>query len=352
MRVISIVGARPQFIKAAPLSRTLRQQHEEYLIHTGQHYNPEMSDIFFKELSIPHPDHNLGIGGLSNLEQLCQMMLALRPLIENYKPDWIVVYGDTNSTLAGALAGKLSQIRVAHIEAGLRSYNQVMPEETNRVLTDHISTVLFCPTQVSADNLSREGITSNVFVVGDVMIDVLLENKSRIQLTILHSNHVEPERYYVATIHRASNVDNPEVLSSIFEAFAQLDYPVILPSHPRLQKALKQFRVPLSVNIRLIDPVGYAEMLSLISSARVVLTDSGGLQKEAYALSIPCVTLRGETEWIETVHSGWNRLAGTAQKRIIKCVEEAENIIPESHPPFYGDGQASAKIVKILSDLL
>ncbi|MBN1311283.1 MAG: UDP-N-acetylglucosamine 2-epimerase (non-hydrolyzing) [Anaerolineae bacterium] len=356
MHVVSIVGARPQFIKAAPFSRALRKEHHEFLVHTGQHYDPEMSDIFFEELEIPRPDINLGIGAESNLEQVSHMMLALHPIIETQNPDWIVVYGDTNSTLAGALTGQLLNVPVAHIEAGLRSYNRAMPEEHNRVLTDHISSALFCPTQVAADNLARESITSGVFVVGDVMIDALLQNRSRAQerigLGIMAANGLRAKEFFLVTIHRASNTDNQANLSGILDALARFpDVRIVVTVHPRLRKMLDQFGLSPSPNVLLILPVGYLDMLALSSSARLILTDSGGLQKEAYALHIPCVTLREETEWIETVTAGWNRLTGPDCAKIVSGVREALAPPPADRPDFYGSGDASVQIVKALESL-
>ncbi len=355
MRILTVVGARPQFIKAAPLSHALRLRHEEILIHTGQHYDPEMSDIFFEELAIPRPDRNLGIGALSNLEQVSQMMLGLRGCVEEYKPNWILVYGDTNSTLAGALTGRLLNISVAHIEAGLRSYNRAMPEETNRVLTDHISSALFCPTAAAVANLAREGITDNVYMVGDVMIDALLENKQRIRSGVVEFYGLIPNGYYLATLHRASNTDDPAILAGIMAAFTALttktSLPLVAPAHPRLTKALERYQITPGSQVRLIPPVGYLDMLGLSASARLILTDSGGLQKEAYALSIPCVTLRNETEWVETVDSGWNRVAGSNPEQIIAAAERALATPPTTHPDFYGDGQTSTRIADLLTSI-
>ncbi len=353
MRVVSVVGARPQFIKAAPLSRALRQRHEEYLIHTGQHYDPEMSDVFFDDLAIPHPDANLGIGAIGNLEQVARMLLGLQPLIAAQHPDWVLVYGDTNSTLAGALAGRLLNIPVAHVEAGLRSYNRAMPEEHNRVLADHISEALFCPTDTAAGNLAREGITAGVFVVGDVMIDALLQNRQRARERLgdrlLQRYSLAPGEYFLATVHRAGNTDDRVRLAGIMEGLAAFPgAPVILPAHPRLRGALEQHRITPPPNVQVIAPLGYLEMLSLISTARLILTDSGGLQKEAYALSVPCLTLRDETEWVETIESGWNRLVGAEAARIRAGVEDALAAAPPQHPDFYGDGHASERIVEIL----
>ncbi|MBK9748038.1 MAG: UDP-N-acetylglucosamine 2-epimerase (non-hydrolyzing) [Chloroflexi bacterium] len=349
MRVITIVGARPQFIKASPVSRALRQQHTEILVHTGQHYDPDMSDVFFDELAIPRPDVNLGVGALSNLEQIAHMILALQPIALQEKPDYLLIYGDTNSTLAGALVGRALGIPVAHVEAGLRSYNRAMPEENNRVLTDHISSLLFCPTDVAQANLAREGITEGVRVVGDVMIDALLQNRARTSDRVLRETGVTAGEYFLATVHRPANTDAAEPLASIFAAFAALDCPVVLPAHPRLRKALERFAIALPANVIIIPPVGYLDMLSLSQAACVILTDSGGLQKEAYALGVPCVTMRTETEWVETVDAGWNRIVGADTGAISVGVAAALAARPAAHPDFYGDGHASERIIAALT---
>jgi len=348
MRVITIVGARPQFIKAAPVSRVLRQQHTEVLIHTGQHYDPDMSDIFFQELDIPKPDINLGVGALTNLEQVAQMILALQPIVLNTQPDYLLIYGDTNSTLAGAFVGRALNVPVAHVEAGLRSYNRAMPEENNRVLADHISTLLFCPTPVAVNNLAREGIIEGVHIVGDVMIDALMQNRGRTTNRMLNDIGVTAGNYFLATVHRPANTDSAAPLTGIFAAFATLDFPVVLPAHPRLRKSLERFAISIPANVQLIPPVGYLDMLSLSQSARVILTDSGGLQKEAYVLGVPCVTMRTETEWTETIDSGWNRIVGADTDAIRAGVEAALSALPAEHPQIYGDGKASEQIVSLL----
>lgn len=349
MRILTVVGARPQFIKAAPVSHALRQSHTEYLVHTGQHYDNDMSDIFFEELALPKPDVNLGIGALSNVEQVAHMMLKLKPIVCEQQPDYILIYGDTNSTLAGALVGRALNVPVAHVEAGLRSYNRTMPEENNRVLADHISTLLFCPTDAAQHNLQREGITEGVHVVGDVMIDALLQNRVKTRDDILRANDLNAREYFLATVHRPANTDSPDNLKSIFSAFAAFDFPVVIPAHPRLRKALEQSDVHVPANVRIIPPVGYLDMLSLSASARLILTDSGGLQKEAYALRVPCVTMRTETEWTETVEAGWNRVVGADDAAITAGVDAALRDTPEEHPDFYGDGSASQKIIDILT---
>jgi UDP-GlcNAc3NAcA epimerase len=352
MHVMSIVGARPQFVKAAALSSELRHHHHEILVHTGQHYDSSMSDVFFRELELPSPDVNLGIGALPNHEQVSRMLSALCPLIDLHRPDWVLVYGDTNSTLAGSLAGTFRTVPVAHVEAGLRSFNRAMPEETNRVLTDHVSSALFCPTQTAVANLAREGVTSGVYMVGDVMVDVLLRYRNRVGASVLRSHSLEAKQYLLATVHRASNTDDPAALGGILGAFSALgDRAIVLPAHPRLRKAMEAAELSTSRNVILIEPVGYLDMIGLIRGAAVVLTDSGGLQKEAYALGVPCVTLRDETEWVETVEAGWNRLTGPNSERIVEGVRRALTETPVAHPDLYGNGRASERIVEILASL-
>jgi UDP-N-acetylglucosamine 2-epimerase len=351
MRVLSIVGARPQFIKIAPVCRVLRQRHDERLIHTGQHYDADMSDIFFEELGIPKPSLNLGVGALSNLEQVAHMILRLQPAAQDYQPHWIVIYGDTNSTLAGALVGRALNIPVAHVEAGLRSFNRLMPEENNRIVSDHISTALLCPTQTAVDNLANEGIRENVFLVGDVMIDALLQNRTRAGERALASYRLKSKAYFLATIHRPANTDSPDALRSILSAFEQLETQIVLPAHPRLRKNIEVHGLAVPANVQVIAPVGYLDMISLTSHAQIVLTDSGGLQKEAYALDVPCVTLRDETEWTETVTVGWNRIVGADTAAILDGVRQALSHIPTAHPNLYGDGHASERIVEVLERL-
>jgi len=349
LKVATIVGARPQFIKAAPVSRWLRLHHREVLIHTGQHYDDLLSEVFFRELEIPTPDYNLGVGSASHGRQTGEMLARVEEVLLEEKPDWVVVYGDTNSTLAAALAAAKLHIPVAHVEAGLRSYNRKMPEEINRVLTDHLSSLLFCPTDTAVRNLVREGITQGVHKVGDVMYDLALwglevaEQKS----TILETLGIEPGGYLLATIHRPSNTDDPGNLSAIVSALNDVAETVIFPAHPRTQKALKHWGIHLNSNVRITEPVGYLDMLVLEKNARMILTDSGGVQKEAYILGVPCVTLREETEWVETVEAGWNILVGASRERIVEAVR---NFNPTGErPPLFGDGHASQRIVEILT---
>ncbi|RLD01146.1 MAG: UDP-N-acetylglucosamine 2-epimerase (non-hydrolyzing) [Chloroflexi bacterium] len=352
MKILTVIGARPQFVKAAPVSKALRVAgHEEFLVHTGQHYDSKMSQIFFDEMGIPTPNVNLEVGSGLHGWQTAQMLMGIESLLLEQNLDWILLYGDTNSTLAGALAGSKLRIPIAHVEAGLRSFNRDMPEEHNRVLTDHASDLLFCPTQVAASHLANEGITRGVHIVGDVMYDAVLafsalsEEKS----TLLTSLNIAPKDYSLATVHRPANTDNPENLHAIFEAFRELDENIIFPVHPRTRGKIADLIDNIeefSPKLRLIEPVGYLDILSLEKNAKRILTDSGGIQKEAYWFQIPCVTLREETEWVETVESGWNTLVGADKEKILSAVENW--IVPKKRPNVYGDGHAAEKIVEIL----
>jgi UDP-GlcNAc3NAcA epimerase len=349
MKILTVVGARPQFIKAAAVSHVIRREHTEKLVHTGQHYDQRMSEIFFDELEIPLPDYNLEVGSGGHSGQTGEMLIRIEPILEEEKPDYVLVYGDTNSTLAGALAAAKLNIPVAHVEAGLRSFNRRMPEETNRVVTDHVSQLLFCPAQQAVDNLQAEGITSGVHIVGDVMLDAVLkyieiaERKSQ----ILNSLEVKPRNYLLATIHRADNVDDTTRLLGILETFAMSGETIVLPIHPRTHKAIKLAGFSPAQNVKLVDPVGYLDMLWLEKNARMILTDSGGIQKEAYWLGVPCVTLREETEWVETVQAGWNILAGTEQEKILNAIRNFP--LPASRPALFGNGDASLKINQYLT---
>ncbi len=349
MKVVSIVGARPQFIKAAPLSRELRKAHQEVMVHTGQHYDPLLSAVFFEELDIPRPDYNLGVGSASHGRQTGEMLARVEGVLIQEEPDWVLVYGDTNSTLAGALAAVKLHIPVAHVEAGLRSFNRRMPEEINRILTDHISTLLFCPTETAVRNLAQEGLTEGVHNVGDVMYDAALHNsqlaeeKSRI-LEILG---LRPKGYLLATVHRPDNTDIPHNLRSIVAALSSLEATVLLPLHPRTRRALQELGLTPGGNVRVVEPVGYLAILILEKNARLILTDSGGIQKEAYFFAVPCVTLRQETEWVETVEAGWNVLVGADRRKIVEAVRSFR---PQGERAnLFGDGQASVKMVEILS---
>ena len=350
MNIVSIVGARPQFIKSAPVSKAIADAgHSEYKIHTGQHYDYGMSQVFFDELGLPEPSINLGLGSGTHAQQTGNMLIVIETVLLSQNPDIVLVYGDTNSTLAGALAAVKLDIKLAHIEAGLRSYNRQMPEEHNRVLTDHCSDLLFCPTQIAVDNLDREGIQKGVHLVGDTMYDAVLmfgevaKQKSHILLSL----GLKPKGYLLATIHRANNTDHVEILSAILYAFQQVEELIIFPIHPRTIKAINSANLIIPDNIKIIDPVGYLDMLILEKNARLILTDSGGIQKEAYFFEVPCLTLRSETEWVETEQSGWNHLVGTDPDLIIKAVQK--HVWPKSAAiQLFGDGHAGRKIVSLL----
>ncbi len=353
MQVVTVVGARPQFIKAAPVSKAIRADgHREFLVHTGQHYDYGMSQIFFDELQIPQPDVNLEIGSGSHGQQTGQMLMRLEEVIQAQRPDWVLVYGDTNSTLAGALAAVKLGTPVAHVEAGLRSFNRTMPEEHNRILTDHCADLLFCPTQTAVDLLATEGVTTGVHLVGDTMFDAVQQfSKTAAQRsTILDTLKIAPKGYLLATIHRPYNTDEPENLRSILTAFAELDEPVIFPVHPRTRKKITDLGLLNSgaAKVHMIEPVGYLDMLVLEQNARLILTDSGGIQKEAFFFAVPCVTLRPETEWVETVQTGWNVLVHADRAKIVAAAKE--HIWPAGRPPhIFGDGHASERIVRVLT---
>ena len=350
MKVVSIVGARPQFIKAAVLSRALRREHREVLVHTGQHYDQSMSRLFFRELEMPEPDHHLGVGSGSHGEQTGRMLERIEGVLLRERPDWALVYGDTNSTLAGALAAAKLNIRLAHVEAGLRSGDRRLPEEVNRIVADHCSDLLFCPTVTAVENLRHEGITKGVHPVGDVMYDSLLQHLplAEEKSDVLERLGVSPGAYYLATVHRAANTDDAARLADILEGLRRLDGPVVFPVHPRTRKAAEAASLAMGDGMLAVDPVGYGDMLVLQKNARCVLTDSGGVQKEAYLLAVPCVTLREETEWPETLENGWNVLAGTDPERIVSA---AMRPAPKGRPtPCFGDGRAAERIVKALED--
>ena len=353
MKIATVIGARPQFVKAAAVSRLLaaRPGDRELLIHTGQHYDRGMSAIFFSDLGIPEPACNLGIGSGSHGEQTGRMMIALEPVLLGERPDLLLVYGDTNSTLAGALTAAKLHIPVAHVEAGLRSFNRRMPEEVNRELTDRLSRWLFCPTPAAVRNLADEGIRRGVFHSGDVMLDVhlLFADLAEKRSTVLADQGLRRGEYFLATLHRAENTDSPERLREIFAALGDLGSPVFLPLHPRTRKAVEVLGLKMAPSVRLADPVSYFDMVLLQKNARAVLTDSGGMQKEAWFCRTPCVTLRDETEWTETVEAGWNRLAGADREAILGAVESFERQAPAGTIDAYGDGTSARKIVDILT---
>lgn len=349
MKVVTIIGARPQFIKAAPVSRELRKRHVEVLVHTGQHYDHAMSQIFFDELGIPPPDVNLGVGSGPHGAQTGAMLEGVERVLLAERPNWLLIYGDTNSTLAGALAAAKLSIPVAHVEAGLRSFNRGMPEEINRVVADHLSQLLLCPSVRAVSNLATEGVSSGVHLVGDVMSDTLLWVKQRLgarSVDLLQKLKLEPAGYLLCTVHRSENADNPERLTSILTALERLAEPVAFPIHPRTRKAIASCGWRAPRNVVLIDPLGYEQMITLADSARMILTDSGGLQKEAYWLGVPCVTLRDETEWQETVDAGWNLLVGSNSDAIVSAVRHF--VAPIIRAPLYGEGGVAARCVALL----
>ena len=353
MRVTTVVGARPQFIKMAPVSRELRKHFEEIVIHTGQHYDYEMNRIFFEQLNIPEPDYYLGVGSGSHGYQTGEMLKKIEEVLVREEPDIVLVYGDTNSTLAGALAAVKLHIKVAHVEAGLRSFDKRMPEEVNRVLTDHVSDYLFAPTETAVKNLHNEGIREGVYLTGDVMYDALLHNIriARKESKILTELGLTPGEYILATVHRAENTEGRERLESIIEAFIESGELIVFPAHPRTRKYLEAYslidEVEKAGNVLMIPPVGYLDMLALEENARKILTDSGGVQKEAYFLKVPCITLRERTEWIETVEDGWNILVGAEREKILRAIREFEPR-GETYTYRFGDGKTSERIAKIL----
>ena len=345
MKIMTVLGARPQFIKAAPVSRELRKVHTELIIHTGQHYDTNMSDIFFEELEIPKPDFHLGVGSGNHGKQTGEMLAKIEEILVDEKPDYLLVYGDTNSTLAGALAASKLHIPVIHIEAGLRSFNKKMPEEINRIMTDHVSTLLFCPTKTAVKNLKDEHILENVFNVGDVMYDAvdynlkLAEDKSE----ILEKEKLTSKEYYLITVHRAENTDDHEKMKDVLEAFTQIKGEKVWPIHPRTRKVIEDqgFDLTEVPGLHVIDPVGYLDMLTLEKNARKIITDSGGVQKEAYFMQIPCITMREQTEWVETLEGNANILVGTDPKKIVSAVEKTVDPI---YQDLFGDGKASVHI--------
>ena len=361
MKIITVVGARPQFIKAAVVSRAIAQynqnqvspQIQEILVHTGQHYDANLSDVFFTEMQISKPRYNLGLGGLTHGVMTGRLLEQLETVLLEEKPDLTLVYGDTNSTLAAALASVKLHIPVGHVEAGLRSFNKLMPEEINRVLTDHSSQWLFCPTETSFKNLKREGITSNdrvkVEIVGDVMYDAALFYRTNAKPTEKTLSLIEDlkDNFYLATIHREENTNNPSRLSNIIQALDTIseNIPVILPLHPRTRKYLGN--IPIN-HIQAIDPVSYFDMITLLPRCQGVFTDSGGLQKEAFFFHKPCIILRDETEWVELIDYGYNTLVGSDINKICMVEKQLKNKLRDYSKPLYGNGNAGQKIITLL----
>ena len=359
MKIITIIGARPQFIKAATVSRAIRMfnqthptQIKEKLIHTGQHFDQNMSAVFFDELELQNPDYNLGIAGLSHGAMTGQMLESIETILKQEQPDIVLIYGDTNSTLAGALAACKMNIPVAHVEAGLRSFNMKMPEEINRILSDKVSTLLFCPTETAVLNLKNEGVTKGVYQVGDVMYDATLYYKEKALKSIdINKWNVKDKKYVLCTVHRAENTDNLDRLENIFEALQEIQksYDIILPIHPRTEKIIKDHKKEYWLDgLKVIAPLSYFEMMRLEISAKAILTDSGGIQKEAFFHQVQCITLRDETEWKETVEQGWNQITGADKKKILSSYSQlCQGKKLQGQTP-YGNGDTAYKILKIL----
>ena len=350
MKIVTVIGARPQFVKAAVVSQALKAAgHEEILINTGQHYDDNMAQVFFDEMGIPNPDYDLGVGSGTHASQTAASLVGIEEILIKEKPDWIIVFGDTNATIAGALAASKLHIKIAHIEAGLRSYNRRMPEEINRIVTDLISELRFVPTQVAVDNLQKEGITSGVHIVGDVMTDALLhftpiaEEKS----DILERHRLESGSFILLTIHRPSNADDDTRFKHILEVVSSVDKTIVFPVHPRSRERVTRLLKDVNRSVLTIDPVGYLDMMLLEKNAHTIITDSGGVQKEAYLHKTPCLTVRNETEWVETVEDGWNILVGETVESIPGLVLDFPK--PRQWKPHYGPGDSASRIVELLN---
>jgi UDP-GlcNAc3NAcA epimerase len=352
LRVVTVIGNRPQFIKAAAVSRLLRAEHDELLVHTGQHHDDELSTIFVTELGVPRPERELGIHGGTNSDQTARMLAALGPLLTAERPDVVLVYGDTNSTLAGGLAAAMARVPVAHVEAGMRSFDRAMPEELNRVLTDHLADVLLCASPTAVANLEREHAAGRIELVGDVMVDValLFQPRARSDDAPLHAAGVRAGEYVLATAHRAGNVDDPARLRALVDLLLVVPSPVVLPLHPRTRARLQTAgwlgELEAAANVRLQPPLGYLAFAALLTRARALLTDSGGAQKEAYLAGVPCVTLRDTTEWVETVEVGWNVLVDLDAGAALRALESTP---PQRRPSLYGDGHAGERVVAALA---
>lgn len=348
LKIVTILGARPQFIKAAAVSALFSKYFDEILVHTGQHYDSNMSDVFFEELNIPAPKYHLNIGSGSHGAMTGAMLAGIEKVLEIEKPGFVLVYGDTNSTLAGALAASKLLVPVIHVEAGLRSFNKIMPEEQNRILTDHISDILFAPTQTAVQNLKNEGITKDVHLVGDVMYDGILyfSKIAREKSQILETLNLKNGEFLLCTIHRAENTNSLERLTAIVNGLNECGELVVLPLHPRTLKHINEYGLKLADTVRVIDPVGYLDMVRLESAAKKIVTDSGGIQKEAFFLGVPCITLREETEWVETVENGWNILVGTDTDKLKAAIL---TFSPTAVPgKYFGDGNAVQRMAAII----
>jgi UDP-GlcNAc3NAcA epimerase len=350
MKIISVVGARPEFIQSMPVSRMLRDRHEEILVHTGQHYDYQMSQAIFDDLEIQAPRYNLEVGSGLHGDQTAKILEKIEKIYLHEQPDWVIVRGDTNSTLASALAASKLNLPIAHIEAGERSYNRHMPEEINRIVADHVSTLHFCASKEAVERLAKEGIQETVHWVGDVMLDAvnLMLPIARQKSQILSKLELAPGQYSLLTIHRSTNTDDPNRLRELFSALNNLPEKLVFPAHPRTQKYIEQLNIQINSNILAINPVGYFDMLVLEENARMIATDSGGVQREAYFLKKPCLTLRDETEWTATVASGWNRLVGVDRHQIARSWFDFP--LPAHYPLIFGDGSAAQRIVRTLED--
>ena len=367
MKLVTIVGARPQFIKAAAVSKAIKsfnaklpllykgkelEKIREVIVHTGQHYDKNMSKVFFEDLKLPMPDYNLDVGSDTQAKQTAKMLERIEDVLLLERPDMVLVYGDTNSTIAGAIVAAKLSIPIAHVEAGMRSYNRDMPEEINRIVADHLSNILFCSSKDACSILKSEGITKNVYLAGDVMFDSLNNNLSIAQKKskVLSVLNIQPKGYYLATIHRAVNTNNLKRLKNILNILDSLDLPVLIPLHPRTRNVLGIHKKDyFNKNLRIIEALSYLDMLILEENSKIILTDSGGVQKEAFFLSVPCITLREETEWMETVNSGWNIFVGIDKQKIIKATQHFKAKLSYTKKKYYyGRGKASEKIVRIL----
>ena len=347
-KIVTILGARPQFIKAAAVSAVLSEAFEEVLVHTGQHYDPNMSDVFFEELNIPKPRYHLNIGSGSHGAMTGAMLTEIEKVLEIERPDFVMVYGDTNSTLAGALAASKMLIPLIHVEAGLRSFNKAMPEEQNRILTDHVSDLLFVPTETARIHLEREGITTGVHLVGDVMYDGILHftQIAKEKSTILEKLQLDEKEFILCTSHRAENTNDVRRLSAIFNALNHSNETIILPLHPRTLKYVSDYKIAVSENVRVIEPIGYLDMVRLESTAKKILTDSGGVQKEAFFLGVPCITMRDETEWVETIENGWNTLVGADEHKILQAITHFNPV--NERIDYFGKGDAGHQMREII----
>ena len=354
MKILSVVGARPQFVKLAPLHQEISKRHQHIILHTGQHYDEQMNDSFFSVLDIPQPDYNLGVGSGLHGEQTGKMMMKMESIMMEIDPDVVYLYGDTNSTVAGSLVAAKLHLPIAHIEAGPRLFDRRNPEEINRVVTDHLSDLLFCPSEISRVNLAREGIVSGVHVTGDLMVQILNEVSGRLTLEPLRRFSIHEGSYILCTLHRPENVDDAHKLAAIIAALRELPYDVVLPLHPRTRKNLAQFGLLESLasakNIKVSEPLDYLSFMSLNKHAHAVLTDSGGVQKEAYVFNTPCITVFHSTGWVETVDEGWNRLIAADKDKIVEAMENI--VIPNQYLASYGGSGVSAKMLRFTEEHL